>query len=362
MSRARSIGGSPSTSSDRALQDQHRARGSPRSPSSWNCRRPRWKSSREARRRRREQRPARPGRAGGSGSAARRSGISSSARCADHRRERSAAELVAHAVAVGIGGIVAVAERRSRASRAREEHVALDAQVDLQRLARRSPRTSASVPFQPNGFTTRSASTPLTPDVSISPFGVDAQHAEVDALWRPADLACGAGARRVARAGRRVAAAGRALISRASAWTTPSPTSAGGFRSSPLAVRSPSPLRNALSVSAPAPFGPPTQWQEGHEMVSGPPKTPSCTRRNGPVCVLAAAPPPRPSAKPYSCSKRSCPRSASSSRQTSPGGDARRIERGAHLAQEGARRRRPRGAAARGGARRRGARRARPPG
>ena len=52
-----------------------------------------------------------------------------------HRREGSAAQLVAHAVAVGVGWIVAVPEETARAHGqehvALEEHVALDAQVEL---------------------------------------------------------------------------------------------------------------------------------------------------------------------------------------------------------------------------------------
>ena len=152
---------------------------------------------------------------------------------------------------------------------------------------RRSPRRSASVPFQPNGFTTRSASTPRTPDASISPFGV-ARSTPKSTPLAVSRASRAAPARAASRTRSARCCCRSRLISRASACTTPSPTSAGGFRSSPLAVRSPSPSRNALSVSAPAPFGPPTQWHEGQEMVSGPPKTPPCTRRNGPAGAFAA--------------------------------------------------------------------------
>src|SRR5205807_2371657 len=51
----------------------------------------------------------------------------------DHRAERPAAELVAHPVAVGIRRVAARAGQLARA--ARDQRIALDADVQLQRLA-----------------------------------------------------------------------------------------------------------------------------------------------------------------------------------------------------------------------------------
>ena len=81
-----------------------------------------------------------------------------------------------------------------------------------------------------------------------------------------------------------------------------------------------------------------------------------------PAGAVADAPPPSPSAKPYSCSKSSCPRSASSAETDVAGGHAlrHRARRASRAGRSPAPR--PRAGAARVGARPRGAPRAPPPG
>ncbi len=196
---------------------------------------------------------------------------------------------------------------------------------------------SAAVPFQPNGFTTRSASTPRMPDASTSPFGVARRTPKSTPL-----LARRASRSAPARAASRTRSARSRwrsrLISRASAWTTPSAISAGGFRWSPLRVRSPSPWRNASSVSAPAPFGPPTQWHDGQEIVSGPPKSPRCTRRNGPLGGRRAA--AEPVGEVVLVLEEELAAIRELREANLAGGDAARVERGVHGAEERARRRR----------------------
>ena len=257
----------------------------PAQPSSWNCWRPRWKSC------------AKLVVVGGSERPGGRGELAVLDQRLDdrhleqrqvrrHRRERSAAELVAHAVAVGIA-----LDRRRPPRRLRrhgehvalEEHIALDAHVDLQRLGGEVGERRRACPSSRTASRRGPRRRRGAPDVSTSPARRDAQHAEVDALWRPAYLRVRRRRARRRAPGRRVAAAGRGSSrAPAPARRRARPARADSARRrSPCARRRRS--RNAVSVSAPAPFGPPTQWHDGHEMVSGPPKTPSCTRRNGPV-------------------------------------------------------------------------------
>jgi hypothetical protein len=167
------------------------------------------------------------------------------------------------------------------------------------------------VPFQPNGFTTRSASTPSSPDASTSPFG-DAQHAEVDALAR--ERASRAPPARTSAS--RCAGRSRRHLARQRL----DDAERDERRRVPLvaaAVRSPSPGGSAVGLGAGAVrAADPVARRAGDGLRAA--EAPPCTRRNGPRGADAALPPPSPSAKLYSCSKSSSPRSASWSGQSTP--------------------------------------------
>ena len=193
-------------------------------------------------------------------------------------------------------------------------------------------------------------------------LGRRAQHAEVDALGGQPGLARGAGAGGLAQQVGALRAADRGS-SRA-----PAP----GRRRAPIERRRVAlvaarralavALEERVSVSAPAPFGPPTQWHEGQEMVSGPPKSAGMdpTERSAPApCAVTAA---EAVGEVVLVLEEQLAEIGQLGQADLPGGHALRVERGVHLAQEGARAPRPHAGAARAGARPGAAPRAPPPG
>src|SRR5207253_10583770 len=110
----------------------------------------------------------------------------------DQCGERSATELVTDPVVVGIAPIAARPEQLGSA--VREELVALDADVELERLAR-EVRDRRPCAFPAERLHDHILIDTLDSRRVDLAFGARAQHAEIDALRVQADLLRGSGAR-----------------------------------------------------------------------------------------------------------------------------------------------------------------------
>ena len=158
-----------------------------------------------------------------------------------------------------------------------------------------------------------------------------AQHAEVDALRGQARFAIGAGARGLAHE------VGALLLQVAAHLARQRLDDAERHQRRRVALVA---ARRALAVAVrgtrcrsrrPRRSDRRPSGTTGQEMVSGPPKSPPCTRRNGPAGAFADLAARRGRRRSRTRARRaSCPRSASSARQTSPAARRSGVERGVH--------------------------------